>query len=226
MSYRSDYLNIHDMAYRRLRADGKSSWSEPEDISERLTFYFDVFSRNPLTNPKTLVLGCGDGEITLAIAKRGGQVTGVDVSPVAIEWAKEKASERKIEARFILQNLAENSSSLGLFDVVIDDHCLHCIVGGDRATVLDFVRKSLGSNGVFIVRTQCGDPPKNAPPEILKSWDPGTRCQVHSGVAGRYFGMPEVLLSEFRAARFDVKHSRVFEYASGWQMLEAVLTGD
>jgi len=38
------------------------------------------------------------------------------------------------------------------------------------------------------------------------------------------FGLADALLQEFESSGFNVEHSRVFQYASGWQMLEAVLT--
>ena len=45
------------------------------------------------------------------------------------------------------------------FDLVVDAHLLHCIVGGDRAAVLRSVVRVLRPGGWFQVLTMCGDDP-------------------------------------------------------------------
>jgi 2-polyprenyl-3-methyl-5-hydroxy-6-metoxy-1,4-benzoquinol methylase len=74
---------------------------------------------------KSLVhLQCHIGLDTLAWARRGAQVTGVDFSEPAIEAARSMANELEIEAKFILADVYEANSALGLqrFDVVYTGH--------------------------------------------------------------------------------------------------------
>lgn len=54
-----------------------------------------------------LHLQCHFGQDTLSWARRGAQVTGIDLSPRAIEVAKKLADELSIEARFLESNVLE-----------------------------------------------------------------------------------------------------------------------
>jgi SAM-dependent methyltransferase len=223
MKYKTQYLEIHERAYKRLRDNGKTSWSETDDLSERISFYQETLHKFDLrTGSRVLFLGCGDGETSLRFASAGYNVTGIDISPTAISWAREKALERKIKASFLETNITTDLLHLEQFDSIIDDHCLHCIVGHDRKIALDQVYSLLKNNGIFIVRTHCGDPPSEAPIDFLKMWDPISRCQVYDGIAGRYFGLPGDIVAEIENSRMTVLQNRVFHYPDGWRMLEVV----
>jgi len=169
-----------------------------------------------------LILGCGDGETSLALATLGFRVTGADISPTAIQWANEKAKTRCLECNFLVENIVSGTSILGAFHGIIDDHCLHCIVGSDRSIALNRIYSLLRHEGLFIMRTQCGDPPPDCSPEFMKTWDPDSRCQVHNGVAGRYFGLPEAILKELSMASLRVFDNKTFTYPNGWSMLQAL----
>jgi ubiquinone/menaquinone biosynthesis C-methylase UbiE len=58
----------------------------------------------------------------------------MDISPTAIQWAIEKAGQRGLVARFQegdVRDLSRYASDT--FEVVLDGHCFHCIIGDDRA---------------------------------------------------------------------------------------------
>ena len=223
MEYRTNYLDIHEKAYAQLRARGRSAWSESEDLGERNCFYENTLKQHRIPiGSSILILGCGDGETSLALSTLGYKVTGIDISPIAIQWAKEKADERKIHCSFIVGNLCDSNPLLDHYHAIIDDHCLHCIIGRDRNAVLKSVHSMLAISGIFISRTHCGDPPVDAPSDFFKTWDPVSRCQVHGGVAGRYFGLAEDILKEFESEHLKISSDRVFQYPNGWNMLEVV----
>lgn len=220
---RTDYLNIHEKAYRQLRAQGKSSWSEPQDLAERIQFYQQTLARNGIPQgSRVLILGCGDGESSLALASLGFNVVGVDISPTAVQWADGKAKVKGLPCQFSVNNIVTGLTDYGTFHAIIDDHCFHCIIGVDRGRAFAQVRSILKPDGIFLMRTQCGDPPEDCDPEFLKMWDPLTRCQVHNGVAGRYFGLPDQILSEVEAANLEIIEQQVFAYPNGWSMLQVV----
>ncbi|NMU26928.1 class I SAM-dependent methyltransferase, partial [Vibrio parahaemolyticus] len=77
--------------------------------------------------------GCGEGHHCRAFQKLGFEVTGIDISPTAIAWAKEKAKATGIEGKYYTADLTVESFQLPeRYDVVIDGNCLHCIIGADR----------------------------------------------------------------------------------------------
>ncbi|WP_232695432.1 class I SAM-dependent DNA methyltransferase [Brevibacillus daliensis] len=52
-------------------------------------------------------LGCGTGNITIPLAKKGFQVTGVDLSPEMLAIAYEKMKEARVDVTWIEQDMAE-----------------------------------------------------------------------------------------------------------------------
>jgi cyclopropane fatty-acyl-phospholipid synthase-like methyltransferase len=77
--------------------------------------------------------GCGTGEQTLLAAASGADAVGVDISPLAIERARAKATERGVTARFEVADTL-SLGELGLaFDTVTDSGMFHVFDDTDRA---------------------------------------------------------------------------------------------
>lgn len=76
-----------------------------------------------------LEAGCGVGFLSLYLAARGIRVTGVDISPVAIERARALAKQIGIEgATFEAENLAAMTAEDNTYDGVIAHAALHHFV--------------------------------------------------------------------------------------------------
>jgi SAM-dependent methyltransferase len=84
--------------------------------------------------PKILDLGCGTGELAVALARRGHDVTGVDISGVAVEQARARAAAAGLAVRFEVGDAARLSSP-ERYDAVFDSGLLHNLVrqGGSAA---------------------------------------------------------------------------------------------
>ncbi len=73
-----------------------------------------------------LVVGCGLGEDAAFLDKRGWDVTAFDISPTAVEWAKELFSDSGVEWLVAdLLNLPEEWCAS--FDLVLEVHILQAI---------------------------------------------------------------------------------------------------
>jgi SAM-dependent methyltransferase len=200
---RTDYA-AHDRRYRELRTAGADGWETPQDFAERtreLDWIIDALA--PCEGKRVLELGCGAGNVATWLAARGLDVTGVDISPTAIDWARERAVPR---TRFVVGDVVRDLGVAGPYDAVIDGHCLHCIIGDDRARVLDNVRFRLARGGVLVVATMCGEVTS---PALAACFDTASRCQVVDGIARRYIGDAEAILDELRAAGYAVMRSTV-----------------
>jgi SAM-dependent methyltransferase len=82
---------------------------------------------------RVLDAGCGTGENTLLAASVGADAVGVDVSPRAIERARDKAVARRVEARFEVTD-ALSLADLGLtFDAAIDSGLFHVFDDDNRS---------------------------------------------------------------------------------------------
>lgn len=197
----------HDGSYRRKRADGQAGWDPADVIAENHAWLERAFAAPGFPRQGELLeLGCGAGDLSLWAAARGYAVTGIDIAPSAIAWAQEKASERGLAPRFLVGEVTALPFEPDRFDVVLDGHCMHCIVGDDRAQVLGEALRVLRPGGVFHMNTMVGDP---APGPLLDSFDPASRCLVHGDIATRYLGLPQDVVAEVEAAGFRLLRSEV-----------------
>ena len=77
--------------------------------------------------PKVLDAGCGTGDLAIALARRGHDVTGVDVSGVAIAAARDKAAAAGLTVHFEAQDATRLSLAAAPFDAVFDSGLLHSL---------------------------------------------------------------------------------------------------
>ncbi len=84
-----------------------------------------------------LDLGCGSGHWAIELAKRGWQVTGVDIVPTAIRQARESARRAGVDARFIEGDVtALGAAGVGSgFGFVWDFGTVHGLPPAGRAAV-------------------------------------------------------------------------------------------
>ena len=57
---------------------------------------------------KILDLACGFGRHSLEFARRGYDVTGIDITPAYIDYANEQAKKENLNAKFICQTFARS----------------------------------------------------------------------------------------------------------------------
>ncbi len=209
---RSDYL-AHERQYRLRRERGFPGWGTREEAAEMLALLEDALPADLPAGSRVLELGCGAGQNCLRLAERGFRVTGVDIAPTAVSWARENAAARSLAADFrvgdvvTLEGLPDQA-----FDLVLDGCCLHCIVGEDRAATLRSARRVLKPGGYLLVITMCGAPVTEA---LRRNFDPATGYQMHGDVAIRYCGPADAIRREVRAAGFAECRARVVRHPEG-----------
>ena len=197
-----DY-GAHDAAYRKLRERGAIGWSSDEDYVDMLALIAPALPpAGPDSSPRVLEIGCGAGNLSILLAQRGYCVTGVDIAATGIDWANERTRGASTNAIFRVDNVVELSScGDATFDAVVDGHCLHCIIGDDRARCLQALRRVLKQGGVFVVLTMCGEVIDE---EILRLFDPVTKVVVVADRPTRYIGTADAIVAEVARAGFDI----------------------
>lgn len=198
-----DYSS-HDAVYRRLKSSGSLGWSNSDEYQRMWKCAAPaLLSLKSQATPSVLELGCGAGNFSMLMERAGLVVTGIDISRTAIRWAQESANEQNARARFVVGNVVDlNDFGDETFDTVVDGHCLHCIVGPDRARCLSSVRRVLKRGGIFVVLTMCGEVRDE---RIRASYDEASGVVIVDGRPTRYIGSAEAIVEELETAGFEIE---------------------
>lgn len=204
---RTNYVG-HDLAYQQRRAEGAIGWDDAKDLAEHVATIEHLFAIGSIRRGgKLLELGCGAGNVSLHLASEGFEVQGVDIAPSAIAWARDRAVAARLVAEFHVGDVLDLAPFADAeFDVVVDGHCLHCIIGDDRARFFASARRVLKPGGWLTIHTMCGDPTNDI---VRDQFDPDSRCLVRDGIARRYLGTVEDIEREVGAGGFRIAHSEV-----------------
>jgi SAM-dependent methyltransferase len=132
-----------DDAYQHGRA--------PWDIGRPQPAIARLASAGELIEP-VLDVGCGSGEHALLAAMTGIEVTGIDISQLAIERARAKARQRGLQVDFLVGDVLALPDVERLdppFRTVLDVGCFHTFPNADRPIYADSVARVVESGGVL-----------------------------------------------------------------------------
>ncbi len=113
---------------------------------EELPYYYaaldddlkDAIEKLHLTSGTFLDLGTGPGTQAMALARRGFEVTGTDISPRAIALAHTKAHDSNLPIHFQEDNILKTTLTTQ-FDYIFDRGCFHTM-GHDRSLCVTYVQ--------------------------------------------------------------------------------------
>jgi SAM-dependent methyltransferase len=100
-----------------------------------------------------LVVGCGLGDDAKFLSDLGFKVTGFDLSPTAIQWAKKLYGDADIE--FVAADLFNPPSEWkAAFDFVLEIYTIQPLPLEMRPQVIDAIASFVGENGKLVVVTR------------------------------------------------------------------------
>jgi SAM-dependent methyltransferase len=100
---------------------------------------------------RALDLGCGTGTSSLALARAGWDVTGVDFVSRAIKSAKQKAKGEGIFVDFRVDDVTRLRGISGPFDLVLDIGCFHSLDEKGKSAYLEQMGRLLAPGGTWLV---------------------------------------------------------------------------
>jgi len=162
-----------DKVYHRYRPE-----CLPWELGKPRKVLVELVESGRVAPGKTLDLCCGAGTNPVYLAKKGFNVTALDVSDMAVEYAKEKAHEAGVEVGFLVGDFLFLPLKRGQFDFAFDFGCFHHVEVKDRVAFIEGVYEVLKPNGAYML--VCFSY-KNGP-----AWNHFTREQIVE-LFGNYF---------------------------------------
>ena len=202
-----DY-SLHEDRYRgrRTQEDVYAGWFTEKDYESSWAEIAESLAPGIPASGRAIDLGCGAGNLSVRLAGAGFTVTGIDVSPTAINWAKERARDQGITVAFHTGSAIElHDFANNTFDLALDSHFIHCVIGEDRPRYLASVHRILKSGGVFLVRSLVWPVASGGGVEV----DEESRIGYLDGTAYRQYPAIETLESELVSAGFEINKSRL-----------------
>ncbi len=220
-----------DEGRRRLyaRRSVQSFTSLEENVASGLTLIEEViFARHGLEPGRTLVLGCGPGRESMALARRGFAVTGLDREDRMLERARELARAASLEIRYLCQEARGFRLEGESFDYVVIFSGLYNMIlpRRERVMLLENCKQHLAPGGrVLLTFLSAYRSPLDAPaPRAGGFWEAaypeheaGDLFLLNEAI--HVFPSGEHLAEEARAAGFEVaalhRDQRAYDRSEG-----------
>ena len=122
------------------------------DYSLWADFIEKIIERERSVRPELLLdLGCGTGKMTLELARRGYDMTGIDISPEMLGVARERADAEGLDVLWLCQDMTE-FELYGTVDVALCclDGINHLTEPSDLKKTFSLVHNYLSPDGLFI----------------------------------------------------------------------------
>jgi len=144
-----------------------------------------------LNSGTALDLGTGPGTQAIALAERGFQVIGTDLSETAVQLAAEKVSDRGLDISFRQDDIL-NSHLDRSFDFILDRGCFHVLPPDRREDYVQTVANLLKPRRYLMLKcfssqeTRESGPYRFTPEEIRQIFAP--QFHLFSSVQTVYYG--------------------------------------
>lgn len=169
-------------AWERAYVAGKhehqwdTPWSSPE-----LAGYLAALDELPCD---VLDLGCGTGGDAIYFASNGISTTGLDVSPTALDLARQRADSAGVTVSWIEGDVLDLPFPDASFDLLTDRGCLHHIAVGDQPRYAAEAARVLRPGGRLLIRemNEAGRHKHAITEEAIAAMIDGVPLRMHSAL--------------------------------------------
>ena len=121
------YYRVHETRYKKILGSG-SVFRQKQMNSHILNAWNEFVSTvNLVPGVSGIEFGSGTGINAITISQQGFQMTGIDISPTAIQKAKELAQNKEEIVEFIAGDMFVTNFIPESFDFAINIWTLHCV---------------------------------------------------------------------------------------------------
>lgn len=122
----------------------------PWDTQQADLYLMDLLDRGVIRSGKAVDLGCGPGNESILLAKRGFTVTGIDISTPAIAEARTRAQAAGVSVTLKAANVLDLAES-DQYDFALDRACFHFLDPHEHTHYIRNVASILKSGGLFLL---------------------------------------------------------------------------
>ncbi|TMR02603.1 class I SAM-dependent methyltransferase [Actinomadura soli] len=139
----------------------------PWDIGEPQRSVMDLERAGGFTGP-VLDAGCGRGAHAVYLSGRGYPVTGVDISPTAIDDARERARAQNADVEFMVADATRMDGVREGFRSVLDYGLYHCLDDDQRRVYAATVHRLCAEGATLQLFSFSETAPPGLPPAWLR----------------------------------------------------------
>jgi SAM-dependent methyltransferase len=160
--------------YKLLYAVGFTPWEKIADLPEARERVSELFDREQADRKpplgSVLDLGCGSGILAVELARRGWQVTGVDIVPKALRRARERVEAAGVQVRLVEGDVTRLSAAgVGSdFPFLIDFGLFHDELTDEQRAAMGREVTSVAAPGATL---------------LMVAWAPGRRGPLPRGAS-------------------------------------------
>jgi SAM-dependent methyltransferase len=152
-------MSVEDRFKKRYKT-GDTPW----DIGKPDFNLIEIVTKTPIKSCKALDIGCGTGDNSIWLAQNHFQVTGTDISEIAIKKAKEKASKNDVKCTFLVVDFFKSRIEGASFGFIFDRGCFHTFDSDEeRKTFAKNVAACLEKNGLWLSLIGSADEQRQGP---------------------------------------------------------------
>ncbi|MBX9788862.1 MAG: class I SAM-dependent methyltransferase, partial [Pirellulales bacterium] len=129
-----------------------------------------VLKQHAIAPCRALDIGCGTGTNSVWLAQQGFEVTGVDVAPLAIERAGQRAADAEVRVSFLATDVLALPDLGGPFGFFFDRGCYHAVRRGAPRAYAPAVARQLAAGGRgLILAGNAREPHDPGPPVVSQN---------------------------------------------------------
>jgi SAM-dependent methyltransferase len=148
-----------DQRYRQ----GESPWDTGRPSSELMR----VVAEERIAPCRAIELGCGTGTNAVWLAQQGFDVVAVDLSPLAIGRAEERAKAAGVTVRFLAADVLNPPDLGGPYPFFFDRGCYHVVRRIDAGRYVRTLQQVAAPNGLGLVLTGNAREPHTPGPPVV-----------------------------------------------------------
>lgn len=115
-----------------------------------VSFLFACKPNKPREKTRVLEVGCGAGNNLWFAAREGFNVTGIDFSAAAIDYAKARFDDENLAGNFVVGSFDQLPATSNCFDLIIDRGALVCAPLSEVKSAIQQIHQLLDVGGKFL----------------------------------------------------------------------------